>query len=282
MQIGVDLEGPSGPRPRTPDDPAIVFDHEPGHVGLHPDLESGQLLRLADEEVEELPLRHDGDEWHSARAGGVKSPSWTASPPKTPRTARSSLVRAPQEGVEQAELVDDAQGRRMHRVAAEVAQEVGMLLEHDVVTPARASRKPSIIPAGPPPTMQQRVVVTAVALLIVALRAPTRPRYPRSGACARSAATKAACASRSTGRWRTTVLAGYLPRKLPPFRSRAGRTGRGTKPPPQFGQVPSSTPSAQRAQKVHSKLQIRASAESGGSDRLQCSQVGRSSSMMKA
>ena len=41
-----------------------------------------------------------------------------------------------------------------------------------VGTPARASRKPSIMPAGPPPTMQQRVAVTAVALLIVALSAP--------------------------------------------------------------------------------------------------------------
>jgi len=135
------------------------------------------------------------------------------------------------------------------------------------------------MPAGPPPTMQQRVVVTAVALPIVAPRAPAELGYRRSGG---SAATKAACASPSTGRWRTTVLAGYLPRKLPPFRSRAGRIGRGTKPPPQFGQVPSSTPSTQEAQKVHSKLQIRASTESGGSGRLQCSQVGRSSSMMKA
>ena len=39
-------------------------------------------------------------------------------------------MRALQEGVEQAELVHDAQRRRMHRVAAEVAQEVGVLLEH--------------------------------------------------------------------------------------------------------------------------------------------------------
>ena len=36
------------------------------------------------------------------------------------------------------------------------------------------------------------------------------------------------------------------------------------------------------AQKVHSKLQMRASVDSGGSGRLQCSQVGRSSSMVEA
>ena len=45
----------------------------------------------------------------------------------------------------------------MDRVAAEVAEEVGVLLQHHTSIPARASRKPSIIPAGPPPAMQQVV-----------------------------------------------------------------------------------------------------------------------------
>ena len=40
-------------------------------------------------------------------------------------------MRPAQERIEQAELVHDAQRRRMDRVAAEVAQEVGVLLEHD-------------------------------------------------------------------------------------------------------------------------------------------------------
>jgi len=39
----------------------------------------------------------------------------------------------------------------------------------------------------------------------------------------------------------------------------AGRIGRRTSSPPQFGQRPASTPSAHAAQNVHSKLQIRAS-----------------------
>ncbi len=50
------------------------------------------------------------------------------------------------------------------------------------------------------------------------------------------------------------------------------------KPPPQFGQTLASTPSTQSAQKVHSKLQMRASVEAGGSALLQCSQVGLSCS----
>ena len=44
----------------------------------------------------------------------------------------------------------------------------------------------------------------------------------------------------------------------------AGRRGRATNSPPQLGQVSCSFCSAQAAQNVHSKEQIRASVESGG------------------
>jgi hypothetical protein len=62
--------------------------------------------------------------------------------------------------------------------------------------------------------------------------------------------------------------------------SLAGRIGRGTKPPPQFGQTLWSLCSTQSAQNVHSKLQMRASAESGGRSLSQYSQFGRSCSAM--
>ena len=61
------------------------------------------------------------------------------------------------------------------------------------------------------------------------------------------------------------------------FSSRwAGRIGRGLKLPPQFGQWPFSTDSAQDAQNVHSNVQITASHESGGRSLSQHSQLGRS------
>jgi hypothetical protein len=63
------------------------------------------------------------------------------------------------------------------------------------------------------------------------------------------------------------------------FQLCAGRTGRGTKPPPQFGHTFIRTSSTQAAQKVHSNVQMRAFVAFGGSAVLQCSQVGRSSSM---
>jgi hypothetical protein len=58
----------------------------------------------------------------------------------------------------------------------------------------------------------------------------------------------------------------------------AGRIGRWTSSPPQLGQIPRSL-RAQSTQKVHSKEQMRASAESGGRSRSQHSHPGRISSM---
>jgi len=60
----------------------------------------------------------------------------------------------------------------------------------------------------------------------------------------------------------------------------AGRTGRFTRSPPQFGQCPpGNRVSAQVRQNVHSNEQILASAESGGKSRSQHSQFGLSSSI---
>src|SRR5262245_51216051 len=93
-------------------------------------------------------------------------------------------------------------------------------------------------------------------------------------------AEKSRCAARSTGRCLTLVLAGRLPRKLSPFQFVDGRVGRGANPPPQLGQTLSSTSSTHCAQNLHSYEQMRALVELGGSDALQSSQVGLSSSIV--
>ena len=64
-----------------------------------------------------------------------------------------------------------------------------------------------------------------------------------------------------------------------PLQFLIGRTGRGQNPPPQLGQTLCSTFSTQRRQKVHSKVQIIASTEFGGSAVSQFSQTGLSSSI---
>jgi hypothetical protein len=70
-----------------------------------------------------------------------------------------------------------------------------------------------------------------------------------------------------------------FPEEVVPFQFVEGRIGRGANPPPQLGQTFPKTSSTQAAQIVHSYEQIRASSDSGGRALLQCSQVGRSSSM---
>jgi len=61
----------------------------------------------------------------------------------------------------------------------------------------------------------------------------------------------------------------------------AGRRGRATSSPPQFGHRPFNTFCAHSAQNVHSNEQIRACADSGGRSRSQHSQFGRSSSIAR-
>ena len=84
------------------------------------------------------------------------------------------------------------------------------------------------------------------------MRGVVMARYRFSGGIALIAFENSACAAGSTGRCFTFVLAGSLPRKLSPFQFLDGRTGLGTKPPPQFGQTFPRTLSTHAAQKVHS------------------------------
>jgi hypothetical protein len=85
----------------------------------------------------------------------------------------------------------------------------------------------------------------------------------------------------STGLWTTFVEGGAGSRGLLGLdvQSWAGRTGRRSKPPPQFGHTLDRTALTHSRQNVHSYVQFIASIAVGGSGRLQFSQVGRSSSM---
>src|SRR5215831_4972377 len=89
------------------------------------------------------------------------------------------------------------------------------------------------------------------------------------------------CAAMSSRRYdkRTRLVeGGRFATESPGRHSVAGRIGRGTKPPPQFGQTLKSTLSTQSAQNVHSYEQIRAIVDAGGRSLSQHSQFGRSSS----
>ncbi len=131
---------------------------EAGGLPAHAEGEVGELCGFGGEEVEEVPLRHEGDELGD---GGevARSRRWGRSGRRCWRRGGRSAEWGMEEAVEEAELVEELEGGGVDGVAAEVAEEVGCFSRTVTATPARARRKPSMIPAGPPPMMQQVVLV---------------------------------------------------------------------------------------------------------------------------
>ena len=80
-------------------------------------------------EVEEVPLRNEGDELAARRKPPEVGPTHALAADLHLRVAHL-LVRQPQEGVEQPQLGQRVHGRGMDGVAAEVAQEIRVLLQH--------------------------------------------------------------------------------------------------------------------------------------------------------
>ena len=92
-------------------------------------LEARERLRLLDQEVQEIPLRHQRDELRRQRQAAEvgRVDGVVADLGGEPLQL---LVRALQEVVQQAELAHHLQRRRMHGVAPEIPQEIGVLLKH--------------------------------------------------------------------------------------------------------------------------------------------------------
>ena len=59
-----------------------------------------------------------------------------------PASSRSFLMRQLQEIIEQAEFVHHLERRGMDRVAAKIAQEIGMFLQHDHIDAGARQQKP--------------------------------------------------------------------------------------------------------------------------------------------
>ena len=119
---------------------------------------SRKPLALLPQEIQKIPLRHEGDEGELTSAAGRGRRCEL----KCRRTGRPSSAIAGA-GVSKSRrsgrLIHHLQRRGMHGIAAKIAEEIGVLFQHDRVDAGAASRYPSIMPAGPPPTMQQRVVI---------------------------------------------------------------------------------------------------------------------------
>ena len=103
---------------------------------LHEEVEGGELCGLGGEEVEEVPLGHEGDELGRSRevreVGHGKGLSTDGD-----AEGGDLIVRKGEEGFEEAELVHEVESGRVDGVAAEVAEEVLVFLEDgDMVTSA--------------------------------------------------------------------------------------------------------------------------------------------------
>ena len=129
------------------DDALLALD-EARDFGVHAQAKARVALRLAGEEIEEVPLRHHGDEarahWQARKVRDGDVALGDAG-----RKARDLLVRQTQQSVEQPELVHHLERRRMDRVAAEVAQEVGVLLEHEDLDACVGEEQPEHHPGRP-------------------------------------------------------------------------------------------------------------------------------------
>ena len=107
----------------------VAVFHQIGDLGLHAQAEAWIGPRLVGEKIEKLPLRHEGDEVAARRQMREVGKHHAVLADLAGELAQL-LMRPFEELIEQAELVHDLERRGMDRVAAEVAQEIGVLLEH--------------------------------------------------------------------------------------------------------------------------------------------------------
>ncbi len=146
-QLGAHLER-ARRRARPHADNARILLDDIGHLGLRAQAKCRASRGTGGEEIEELPLRHEGDELASGRQvreigdrdDRVADPSLDLA---------QLLMRSFKEAVEQAELVHHFEGRGMNRIAAEVAQEIRVLLQHHDVDAGASEQQAEHHPGRP-------------------------------------------------------------------------------------------------------------------------------------
>ena len=130
-----------------PDDGGAVLE-KAVDLGEHLEPERGIALGMLGEEIEEVPLRHQRNEM---AVGGEMREVGEHDAVVADHACKLAhlLMRPLEERVEQPELVHDLQGRGMDGVAAKVAEEIGVLLQHEHID-AGAGEQESAHHAGRP------------------------------------------------------------------------------------------------------------------------------------
>ena len=92
-------------------------------------LSCGNFLPLVAQEIEEIPLRHEGDEGVvRLEAAQIRDPDLGAAEQAV--HFLQLLVRQFQKFVDQAEFMHHLQRRGMHGIAAKIPEEIGVLFQH--------------------------------------------------------------------------------------------------------------------------------------------------------
>jgi len=137
--------------------PALAVADAPDHaveldqaddLGLADQPKGGVAHCLVGDEVEEVPLRDEG-EVGEARRQTAEVDADRHAVGGLHRRARHPGVRQPQEAVGPADLVQDLERRWVDGVAAEVAQEVGVLLKHHHLDAGPGQQQPEHGPGRP-------------------------------------------------------------------------------------------------------------------------------------
>jgi hypothetical protein len=139
-QIGADLTLALRSHGLDADHPSRLLD-QPHGLRPHPEREGRVPLRLGCEEIQEVPLRHEREEL----AVGRQVPEVRHGDSHLAHLGaelQHFLVRQREKVREQSELVHHLEGRGMDGVAAEVAQEVGVLLENQHVHAGAGQKEP--------------------------------------------------------------------------------------------------------------------------------------------
>ena len=128
-EIGAHVEMPARDLGLETDDP-IAIPEEVLDLCPHLELEARVELGVIGEEIEEVPLRDKDDEAAARGEVGEIGEDDLVVADDSADLAHLGM-RQLEERIEQAELVHDLQRRGMNGVTAEVAQEIGVLLEHE-------------------------------------------------------------------------------------------------------------------------------------------------------
>ena len=135
-QVGADRERAVRRLRAHAHDASVLLD-QVGRFGIHAQVEGLVAPGLLGQEIEKVPLRHEGDEFAARRQMAEIRHLEVLGADLTDQRL-DLLMRQFQELVDQAQFAHQLERRRMNRVAAEIAEEIRVLLQHhDVDAGAR-------------------------------------------------------------------------------------------------------------------------------------------------